>query len=97
MNRQTKRMMQRQQAQRQTGARPVVKPAGAPTKKQRTKPSEFLKEVVAEMKRVAWPTRQEVFAYSLVVLVSCIVIAAIIFGMDFVFARAILALFDIET
>jgi preprotein translocase subunit SecE len=46
---------------------------------------------------VAWPTRQEVVAYSLVVLVSVIVIAAIIFVMDLIFTRAVLALFGIET
>jgi preprotein translocase subunit SecE len=52
--------------------------------------------VVAELRKVAWPTREEVIAYSMVVLVSVFVIAAVIFGMDFVFTKAVLALFGVE-
>jgi preprotein translocase subunit SecE len=55
-----------------------------------------VREVIAELQKVAWPSRQEVFSYSLVVLVSSVVIAAVIFGMDFVFTKAVLALFGID-
>lgn len=90
--------MKKQEAQkRTTPPRPVAKAPGAPTTKQRTKPREFVKEVIAELRKVAWPNRQEVVGYSLVVLVSVSVIAAIIFGMDFVFGKAVLALFDIQS
>ncbi len=68
-----------------------------PPAKERTKPTQFTREVVAELKKVAWPTRQEVIAYSTVVLISIIVIGALIFGMDFVFAKAVLALYGVET
>lgn len=87
--------MAKQEEKRRTGGPP--KPPGAPTKKERTKPRQFVKEVVAELKKVAWPTRQEVFAYTVVVLVSVIVITTLIFGMDFVFTKAILALFGVST
>lgn len=96
MNRQYKRMMQKQEAKRRAAPRPQVKPTPAPQRRERTSPPEFFKEVVAELKKVAWPTRQEVVAYTIVVLVSTIVIAALIFGMDFVFARAIFSLFGVE-
>jgi preprotein translocase subunit SecE len=96
VNRQYKRAMKKQEAQRQKAPRPQVKAAGAPTKKERTKPRQFFREVVAELKKVAWPTRQEVVSYSIVVLVSTIVIAALIFGMDFVFAKAVFSLFGVE-
>jgi preprotein translocase subunit SecE len=89
-------MMKKQEAQRKAAPRPQVKPAGAPQKKERTSPGQFLKEVVAELKKVAWPTRQEVVAYSIVVLISTIVIAALIFGMDTVFAKAIFSLFGVD-
>jgi preprotein translocase subunit SecE len=89
--------MRRDQQRRGAAPRPPVKAAGAPAKRQRTKPRQFVKEVIAELQKVAWPTRQEVVAYSLVVLVSVIVIAAIIFVMDLIFTRAVLALFGIET
>ena len=97
MNRQYKRAMKRQQDRKTAAPRPTVKATGAPAKRERTKPRQFVKEVVAELQKVAWPTRQEVFSYSLVVLVSSVVIAALIFGMDFVFTKAVLALYGIET
>jgi preprotein translocase subunit SecE len=96
VNRQYKRMMKKQEAQRKSAPRPQVKPQTAPAKKKRTPPGQFVKEVIAELKKVAWPTRQEVVAYSIVVLISTIVITALIFGMDFVFAKAILSLFGVE-
>ena len=96
MNRQQKRMMKKDEERKKAAPRPAPK-AAAPTKKERTKPRQFGREVVAELRKVAWPTRQEVVSYSVVVLVASIVIAALIFGMDFVFTKAILALFGIES
>ncbi len=96
MNRQYKRMMKKEEDRKKTAPRPV-KSAGAREKRERTKPRQFLKEVIAELRKVAWPTRQEVVSYSIVVLVSSVVIAALIFGMDYVFTKAVLALFDVET
>jgi preprotein translocase subunit SecE len=102
VNRQTKRMMQRDEARKKKQPRPTPKPqpgaagAGAGGRK-RTPPRQFFKEVVAELRKVAWPTRQEVIGYSIVVLVSSVVIAAIVFGMDYIFTEAILALFGVDT
>lgn len=96
MNRQYKRMMKKDQQRRTSAPRPQPKAAGAPARRERTKPRQFLREVVAELRKVAWPTREEVIAYSMVVLVSVFVIAAVIFGMDFVFTKAVLALFGVE-
>ena len=36
-------------------------------------------------------------AYSIVVLVSVVVIATIIFGLDYVFTNAVLTLFGVDT
>ena len=96
MNRQYKRMMKKDEERKKTAPRPTKAP-GAATKRERTKPRQFLKEVLAELRKVAWPTRQEVVSYSIVVLVSSVVIAALIFGMDFVFTKAVLSLFGVET
>jgi preprotein translocase subunit SecE len=97
VNRQSKRLMKKDQQRKAAAPRPPVKAPGAPAKRERTKPRQFLKEVIAELQKVAWPTRQEVVAYSVVVLVSVIVIAAVIFALDFVFTKAVLALFGVET
>ena len=98
MNRQYKRMMAKEEAAKKKGTpRPNPKAAAlAGQKKERTKPRQFLKEVIAELRKVAWPSRQEVMAYSTVVLIATIVIAALIFVMDFVFTQAVLALYGVE-
>jgi preprotein translocase SecE subunit len=74
----------------------AVKAPGSPGR-ERTKPLQFFREVIAELQKVAWPSRKEVWAYSLVVLVSSVVIAALIFGMDYVFTKGVLSLYDIQT
>ena len=89
-------MMKREQQRKAAAPRPQVRPVGAPAKRERTKPRQFVREVSSELGKVAWPTRQEVVSYSVVVIVSVIVIAAVIFAMDFVFAKAVLALFGVE-
>lgn len=96
MNRQYKREMKKQEQKKKSAPRPTPKAAGAAATKQRTKPRQFVREVIAELQKVAWPTRQEVVSYSIVVLVSSIVIAAIIFVLDLAFTKAILTLFGIE-
>ena len=89
--------MKKQEQQKKAAPRPTPRTTGAPAKKQRTKPRQFVREVIAELQKVNWPTRQEVASYSLVVLVAAIVVAAIIFALDFAFTKAVLALFGIET
>ena len=97
MNRQTKRMMQRQgqlgtdgspAPVRRQPARPAPKPAT-----ERSSPIAFLREVRAELRKVAWPSRGEVVNYSTVVLVTLVVLIALIFVLDYVFAKSVLFLF----
>ena len=89
--------MKKDQERKAAAPRPTPKPAATATGKQRTRPRQFVREVVAELQKVAWPSRQEVASYSLVVLVASIVIAALIFVMDLVFTKAILSLFGIDS
>jgi preprotein translocase subunit SecE len=90
--------MKKQEAQKKAPQRnPRAAAVAAQNKRERTKPRQFTREVIAELKKVAWPTRQEVIAYSIVVLVSVVVIGTLIFGMDFVFTKAVLALYGVET
>ncbi len=53
----------------------------------------FGSEVVAELKKVNWPDRRTVAAYTVVVLVAVSVITAIIFGLDTLFGKAVFAVF----
>lgn len=48
----------------------------------RTPPVQFLREVRGELKRVAWPSRQQIVSYSVVVLVLTLVLGALVYGMD---------------
>jgi preprotein translocase subunit SecE len=45
----------------------------------------FVKECVAEMKKVVWPTREDVGSSVVVVLISTVVIAVILGLLDLVF------------
>jgi preprotein translocase subunit SecE len=92
MNRQTKRMMERDRRQQADRRRPPVV-----ERKKRVGPRQFLREVRQELKKVAWPTRRELLAYTLVVLVSVIVLTSYVFGLDFLISKAILAIFGVET
>lgn len=87
MNRDMKRMMKK----RERSADKLVRPPAA-DKRKRTKPRQFIREVRAELKRVAWPTRQEVIAYTVVVLVTVSFFMLIISGLDFLFTKAVVTL-----
>jgi preprotein translocase subunit SecE len=97
MNRQTKRMMQRQGqigSDGQPAARKRSAPAAPRPKRERTSPRQFLREVRDELRKVAWPTRSEVINYSVIVLITLVVLTALISGLDYLFGEAILALFE---
>ena len=74
---------------RREPSRPAAKPAT-----ERTKPKQFVTEVRSELKKVAWPNRAEVTNYTIVVLITLILMTALTFGLDFVFAKLVLQLFD---
>jgi len=65
---------------------------GPRRKKQRTSPRQFLREVRQELKKVAWPTRQETMTMTSVVIVTTTVVTLIIFVFDFFVKRAVFSL-----
>ena len=95
MNRQQKRMLQKQGEIDADGApvRTRKAPNNAPPQ-ERTSPMQFLREVRGELRKVAWPTREETVNYSIVVLITIIVLGAMIYGLDWLFSTFILELFD---
>lgn len=84
------REMKRAMAKRERAGDRLVRPPAATRK--RTKPRQFMKEVRGELGRVAWPSRREVFTYTVVVLVSVAFFMAIIGGFDYVFGKGVLEL-----
>ena len=64
------------------------------TKRERTGPATFLREVRGELRRVAWPSRSEVASYSLVVLVVVTLFTLFVYGIDLVFGELVLRIFS---
>jgi preprotein translocase subunit SecE len=94
MNRQAKRMMQRQKATSQDRVEAVRQRRAVTTeRKERTPARQFLKEVRQELKKVNWPSREEMIAYTVVVLVAVVVLTTLVFGMDVGFSKAVLQIF----
>ena len=96
MNRQAKRLMQRQKAAEERGraaAQPAARRPVPTERKKRVPPRQFLKEVRQELKKVNWPTREELTAYTVVVLVSVVVLTSFVFGLDYVFSKGVLRIF----
>ena len=55
---------------------------------------EGYKDVLAEMKKVTWPNRNEVVSTTVVVIVATVVFAVYLWGCDVVFYKAIDFLFS---
>jgi preprotein translocase subunit SecE len=53
----------------------------------------FLREVVAELRKVIWPTRRQLTTYTLVVLVFVSIMVAVVAGLDLLFAKGVGLLF----
>ncbi len=46
----------------------------------------FVREVVAELRKVNWPSRKELLTYASVVIVFVVIMMSIVGGLDYVFA-----------
>ena len=97
MNRQQKRMLQRQ-GQLGSDGEPAARKRSAPPaprpKEQRTTPPQFIREVRGELRKVAWPTRAEVVNYSIIVLVAVVLLTAYVAALDYGFGDVLLKLFS---
>lgn len=49
----------------------------------------FFGDVIAELRKVVWPTRQEAIRLTIMVLIVCIIIGLILALADFGFARLV--------
>jgi len=53
----------------------------------------FYRQVIAELRKVIWPTRKELLTYTTVVVTFVAVVAAIVAVLDFIFAKGVLWIF----
>ena len=59
----------------------------------RTSPATFLRQVVAELRKVVWPTQQQLITYFFVVLVFVLVVMAIVTVLDLAFGKLVFEVF----
>ncbi|RNE56638.1 preprotein translocase subunit SecE [Cryobacterium tepidiphilum] len=53
----------------------------------------FIQQVIAELKKVVTPTRKELLSYTGVVLVFVIIMMALVYGLDWLFALVVTYVF----
>jgi preprotein translocase subunit SecE len=53
----------------------------------------FIRQVIAELRKVVTPTRRELVSYTLVVLVFVVVMMALVGGLDWLFSVAVTFVF----
>ena len=57
--------------------------------------AQFSREVRSELRKVAWPSRSETKNYTVVVILTIVVVTAVVAGLDWVFSNSVLELFDV--
>jgi preprotein translocase subunit SecE len=53
----------------------------------------FLRQVMFELKKVVWPTKEQMVTYTAVVVVFVIIMGLIIAALDFAFVQLVLLIF----
>ena len=98
MNREQKRMMQRQG---QVGADGAASTRRATTaqdvqrrRRERVSLGRYVREVRDEMRQVAWPSRSEVINYTSIVVFVLVFMSLLIFGLGFGFSKFVTFLFQ---
>ena len=101
MNRQTRRHLQKQGEMSADGA-PIsnrdrrAAAGGASPDTERAGPRQFVGEVKGELRKVVWPTKDEIVNYSVVVFVTIVILTALIAGLDYLTGEGVLRLVDVN-
>ena len=66
---------------------------GKPAKAPRTTPALFVRQVVAELRKVIWPTRREIRTYTIVAMTFILVLVGIVTSLDYGFTKLVFAAF----
>ena len=63
------------------------------SREHRTGPATFYRQVVAELRKVVWPSQQQLITYFAVVMVFVLVVMAIVSLLDLGFGRLVFKVF----
>ena len=86
------REMRRLQAKEEERAKKRRQQGPRPRRRDRIGLRQFLREVRQELKKVAWPTREETTTFTIVVLVVTAAVTGYTFALDFSLKNTILKL-----
>ncbi len=100
MNREMRRLQakeeERAKKRRSEGPRPKKSSQGEKLSFfQRVK--KYFREVKQELKKVAWPSREELTTYSIVVFGVTTILTFVVFGLDWAFNRAVINVLEAIT
>ena len=68
-------------------------PSARSAKSERTSPVTFYRQVVAELRKVVWPSQQQLVTYFLVVMFFVLFMIAIVSVLDLAFGKAVFQVF----
>jgi preprotein translocase subunit SecE len=71
----------------------VTSSSSVSSKGRRTNPADFLRQVVAELRKVVWPTREMLVTYFWVVLVFVLVIMSFVALLDLGLGKLVFEIF----
>ena len=71
----------------------VTSDSSVSSKGRRTNPADFLRQVVAELRKVVWPTREMLVTYFWVVLVFVLVIMSFVALLDLGLGKLVFEIF----
>ncbi len=99
MNREMRRLSEREERRSKKGGGggrkpPITGKSGPPSGEKQgrlARIAQFLREVRVELKRVGWPTRQQMIAFTSVTLITTAALTLLTFVLDLGFRRAVLA------
>jgi preprotein translocase subunit SecE len=60
----------------------------------RTGPATFVRQAIAELRKVVWPTQQQLITYFFVVLVFVIAMMALVTVLDLAFGKLVFEIFS---
>ena len=60
---------------------------------ERTTPATFVRQVVAELRKVVWPTQEQLVTYFIVVMVFVIFMMALVSALDLGLGKLVFAMF----
>ena len=59
--------------------------------------AEYLHEVRVELRKVTWPNREQMIAFTTVTMITTLVLTAVVFGLDVVAKQAVIWLIEVGT